>query len=139
MKAYITSALNSGLGDNYSGIYKVYTTQEYLKKLGYEVYHHIDFGLNPYKMDVPNRDIFFRLFKLNLLDNLKIHIYDGFEPELGNFSESENNTILIFNNDRIYRVYVDEILSEPYDFENFMNWQERDDLPKLNFFTEEVM
>ena len=43
MNAHIITGLNSGLGDMYSNIYRVYDVQQQLKNLGYTVYVYIDF------------------------------------------------------------------------------------------------
>ena len=38
MNAHIITGLNSGLGDMYSNIYRVYDVQQQLKNLGHEIH-----------------------------------------------------------------------------------------------------
>ena len=63
MNAHIITGLNSGLGDMYSNIYRVYDVQQQLKNLGYTVYVYIDFTRNPYKVNSPDRSVFHKVFK----------------------------------------------------------------------------
>jgi hypothetical protein len=79
MKSYITSALNSGLGDNYSGIYKVYTTQEYLKKLGYTNLIYNDY--------VQPDNFYTRTYNFNDDKLLKFLFETAFEMEILSMSE----------------------------------------------------
>ena len=143
MNAYIITGMNSGLGDMYSTIYSIYLTQEKLKEMGYKVKTYVDFGLNPYKMNNENRDVFFRIFKLDSLDNFTFFT-SGFSPHEGNFPE-RNETKLVIDNSKIYYVYVDNIIDgvENLDnfphMENYRKWIMYDEWPKLNFLTDEVV
>jgi hypothetical protein len=83
MKAYITSNFNAGFGSTYDVLYRIYVTQEQLKKLGYTVKSYVDFTLNPYKMNSFDRDVFAKILKFNLIDDLVIDSKGGFNPELG--------------------------------------------------------
>jgi hypothetical protein len=137
MKAYITSHFNAGFGSTYDVLYRIYVTQEQLKKLGYTVKSYIDFTFNPYKMDSYDRDIFGKILNFDLIDNLVIDSKGGFNPEIGNFPERDNCE-LILNNSRIYYVYVDEKVDGVENLETFVLWQTRDDLPKISMLTEET-
>ena len=135
MKAFITSALNSGLGDMYSNIYRIYDVQEQLKKIGYTVKVTIEIANNPYKIHTPDRDIFKRIFKFEKLDGIEIitQRLENVNIELG---EKYNK---VYNYEHIYTIFVDEKHDE-FDNVHHMkhSWYHRDDLPKINFLTDEV-
>jgi hypothetical protein len=136
MNAHIITGLNSGLGDMYSNIYRVYDVQQQLKNLGYNVYVYIDFTRNPYKVNSTDRSVFYKVFKLNMLDNLTI-ISDG---DTSLFETVKNNNEYYYNYEHIYSVYVDKKVDELNDIHHMKHsWYYRDDLPKINFFTDEIM
>jgi len=137
MKAYITSNFNAGFGSTYDVLYRIYVTQEQLKKLGYTVKAYVDFTLNPYKMDSYDRDIFGKILNFDLIDDLVIDSTGSFNPALGNFPERDTCE-LILDNSKIYYVYVDEKVDGVDNLENFILWQTRDDLPKISMLTEET-
>lgn len=137
MNAYLNANFNAGFGSSYDVLYRLYLTQEKLKKLGYVVKSYIDFGLNPYKMDNEDRTVFNKILNLNLLDNLVLST-SGFNSEIGNFSE-RNSCKLVFNNANIFFVYVDKKVDGLFPFEDFVLWQSRDDLPKISMLTNEVV
>ena len=135
MNAIITSALNSGLGDMYSNIYRIYDVQEQLKKIGYSVKVIIEIGNNPYKSHGNDREIFKRIFKLDMLDNLEIKLY-GLEIlniELG------IKYVKSYNYEHIYTIFLDKKV-DLFDKIHHMkhSWYYRDDLPKINFLSDEV-
>lgn len=136
MRAFLNANFNAGFGSSYDVLYRLYVTQEKLKKLGYVVKTYIDFGLNPYKMDNEDRSVFYKILNLNLLDNLVIST-SGFNSEVGNFLERADCE-LVFNNANIFFVYVDEKIEELFPFEDFVLWQSRDNLPKISMLTDEV-
>jgi hypothetical protein len=136
MKAYITSNFNAGFGSTYDVLYRIYVTQEQLKKMGYTVKSYVDFGLNPYKMDTQDRSVFGKILNFSLIDDLNIKTSE-FNPHLENFAE-RSDCELVLNNARIYYVYVDKVVKELKDLENFLSWQTRDDLPKISMLTEET-
>lgn len=135
MKSIITAGFNSGLGDMYTNLYQIYYLQEELKKIGYEVKTIIDLGYNPYKVYGEDRNIFKRIFKLDLLDGLEI--------VAGNLDTINNNLnknlIKVYKYEHIHTVFVDEKIIE---FDNIKHvkhsWYYRDDLPKINLFSDEV-
>jgi hypothetical protein len=137
MNAFLNANFNAGFGSSYDVLYRLYVTQEKLKKLGYEVKTYIDFGLNPYKMNTEDRSVFYKVLNLNLLDNLVLSTSE-FNSELGNFPE-RNNCELVFNNSNIFFVYVDKKTEELFPFEDFVLWQSRDDLPKISMLTDEAI
>jgi hypothetical protein len=137
MNAFLNANFNAGFGSSYDVLYRLYVTQEKLKKLGYEVKTYIDFGLNPYKMNTEDRSVFYKILNLNLLDNLVLSTSE-FNSELGNFPE-RNNCELVFNNSNIFFVYVDKKTEELFPFEDFVLWQSRDDLPKISMLTDEAI
>lgn len=136
MNAFLTANFNAGFGSTYDVLYRLYTTQEKLKNLGYVVKSYVDFGLNPYKMDTRDRKVFYQVLKLELLDNLVIYT-EGFDSSVGNFPE-RNSCELIFNNSNIFSVFVDKVIDNLYPFEDFVLWQKRDDLPKVSMLTADV-
>ena len=135
MKSIITAGFNSGLGDMYTNLYQIYYLQEELKKIGYEVKTIIDLGDSPYKVYGEDRNIFKRIFKLDLLDGLEIVV--------GNLETINNNLnqdlIKVYKYEHIHTVFVDEKIIE---FDNIKHvkhsWYYRDDLPKINLFSDEV-
>lgn len=136
MNAHIITGLNSGLGDMYSNIYRVYDVQQQLKNLGYTVHVYIDFTRNPYKVNGPDRSVFNKIFKLDMLDNLTI-VSNG---DTSLFQTIKNNNEYYYNYEHIYSVYVDQKTTGLYDIHHMKHsWYYRDDLPKINFFTDEVM
>jgi hypothetical protein len=136
MNAHIITGLNSGLGDMYSNIYRVYDIQQQLKNLGYTVHVYIDFTRNPYKVNGPDRSVFYKIFKLDMLDNLTI-VSNG---DTSLFQTIKNNNEYYYNYEHIYSVYVDQKTTGLYDIHHMKHsWYYRDDLPKINFFTDEVM
>jgi len=137
MNAYITGGFNCGFGSIYDSIYRFYNTQEYLKKLGYSVKIYVDFGLNYYRVHNNNREFIKKIFNMDLFDNIVLST-SGFNPHEENFSE-RNKCELILNKDRIYYVYVDEKVDGLENIEDYHDWQKRDDLPKINMFSDEVM
>ena len=137
MKSYITTSFAAGIGSTYDTIYRLFVTQQQLKSLGYETKIYVNFGLNPYKTNTHDRSVFYKIFKLELLDNLNL-MTEGFDAHQENFPE-RNECQMILNNDRIYYVYVDEIVDGVENLENFNLWQNRDDLPKLSFLTDEIV
>jgi hypothetical protein len=136
MNAHIITGLNSGLGDMYSNIYRVYDVQQQLKNLGYTVYVYIDFTRNPYKVNSADRSVFYKVFKLDMLDNLTI-ISNG---DTSLFDSVKNNNEYYYNYEHIYSVYVDKKVDELNNIHHMKHsWYYRDDLPKINFFTDGVM
>ena len=135
MIATITSSLNSGLGDMYSNIYRVYDVQEQLKKIGYTVNVTIEIPNNPYKTFNTDREIFKRIFKFEMLDNIEIIPY---HLEFLNIELSQKYT-KVYNYEHIYTIFVDE---KHIEFDNVHHmkhsWYYRDDLPKINFLSDEV-
>jgi hypothetical protein len=135
MKAFITSAFNTGLGDTYSNIYRIYDVQEQLKKIGYSVSVIVELGHNPYKTHGYDREIFKRIFKLDKLDNLEIIVH-GLESKN---IELSTNYVKSYNYEHIYTIFIDEKIDE---FDNIHHmkhsWYYRDDLPKINFLSDEV-
>ena len=136
MNAYITTGFNAGFGSTYDVLYRLYVTQEHLKKLGYKVKVYVDFGLNPYKMNNHDRSVFGRILRFDLIDELILDT-QGFNPHAENFPERKNCE-LVLDNARIYYVYVDERVSGIDDLETFSFWQNRDDLPKISMLTKET-
>ena len=104
MKAFITSAFNTGLGDTYSNIYRIYDVQEQLKKIGYSVSVIVELGHNPYKTHDYDREIFKRIFKLDKLDNLEIIVHALESKNI----ELSTNYIKSYNYEHIYTIFVDE-------------------------------
>jgi hypothetical protein len=135
MKAIITTALNSGLGDMYVGIYQVYYLQEQLKQIGYDVKTIIDLSVSPYKYVGTDRSIFERIFKLNLLDNLEIVI-----EKISSVNTKLRETLTeVYKYEHIHTLFVDEIINELNDIKHVKHsWYYRDDLPKINFLSDEV-
>ena len=135
MKAVITTALASGLGDMYLGIYQIHYLQEQLKEIGYEVKVIIDLGVSPYKVYGDDRNVFRRIFKLYLLDNLEIVI--GGIANINN--NLDNELSQVYSYEHIHKVFVDIKVDE---FDNIKHikhsWYYRDDLPKINFLSDEV-
>ena len=135
MKSIITAGFNSGLGDMYTNLYQIYYLQEELKKIGYEVKTIIDLGKSPYKVYGEDRNIFKRIFKLDLLDGLEI--------VAGNLDTINHNLnqdlIKVYKYEHIHTVFVDKKIIE---FDNIKHvkhsWYYRDDLPKINLFSDEV-
>ena len=137
MNAYITGGLNCGFGSTYDSIYRFYNTQQYLKKLGYSVKIYVNFGLNHYRMHNEDREFIKKIFNMNLFDNIVLST-SGFDLHQENFSE-RNKCELILNKDRIYYVYVDKKVNGLENIEDYHDWQKRDDLPRINMFSDEVM
>lgn len=135
MKAILSFGLTSGLGDSYGCLYRAYITQEYLKKIGYEITTYVNIGMNPYKMNNDDREIFKRVFRLDLFENLNIILHD-FNSQYDIFPRDYE---LIFDNAGIYQVYVDKKIDVEHNFESYYYWQDSDDLPKISFFAEEIM
>jgi hypothetical protein len=135
MKSIITFGMNSGLGDSYNCIYRAFVTHEYLKELGYETTTYINLGLNPYKMDNDDRSIFKRIFCLDKFDNLNILMFDFNDTNV----HFPKNYELIFNDNNIYKVYVDKKINVDYNFNSYVNWGYSDNLPKYNLFTKEII
>lgn len=125
--------MTSGLGDSYGAMYRSYLTQEYLKKLGYNTTTYVNIGLNPYKMNNNDREIFKKIFRLDMFDDLNIILHEF------NLNEYpfESNYELVFNNDGIFKVYVDTKL-EDYNFTSYFFWQDMDELPKINMFSDYI-
>ena len=73
MNAYIFFSWNYGIGSTYDSLYRILILQKQLKNLGYNVFVHANFGSNPYKINSNNRDVFSRLLKIDLIDNLILH------------------------------------------------------------------
>lgn len=136
MNAIITTAFHSGLGDMYVGLYQIYYLQNELKRIGYNVKTIIDLGVSPYKKSGPNRDVFKKIFKLELLDNLEIII--GGLGELN--SSLEKEMILEYKYEQIHTVFVD-VRSDLFNTINHIkhSWYYRDDLPKINLLSDEVI
>jgi hypothetical protein len=135
MKAILAFGLTSGLGDSYGCVYRAFITHEYLKELGYEITTYVNLGLNPYKMNNEDRNIFKRVFCLNKFDNLKIILHD-FNDQYEIFPKDYE---LLYNNAEIFKVYVDRKIDIEHNFNGHYYWQESDDLPKYNLFTDEIM
>ena len=135
MKAILSFGMTSGLGDSYGGLFRAYITHEYLKKLGYEITTYVNIGLNPYKMNSEDREIFKRVFRLDLFNNLNIILHD-YNSEYDIFQKDYD---LIFDNAGIYKVYVDKKIDIDYNFESHYYWQESDELPKISLFSKEIM
>lgn len=135
MNAILSFGMTSGLGESYNCMYRAFLTYEYLKKLGYRITTYINIGLNPYKMSDDNRDIFKRVFKLDLFDNYIIILHE-FNSSYEIFPK---NYELIFNNAGIYKVYVDKKIEIEHKFDDYFNWETSDNLPKLNLFTDEII
>lgn len=135
MIANITSAMNSGLGDMYSNVYRIYDVQEQLKKLGYTVKVTLEISNNPYKTHDSDREIFKRIFKLEKLDGFELIPYN---LESVNYELSKKYT-KVYNYEHIYTIFVDEKHPE-FDNVHHMkhSWYYRDDLPKINFLSDEV-
>jgi len=135
MNAIITTSLNSGLGDMYLGIFQVFYLQEELKKIGYNVKIIIDLRVSPYKSIGHDRTIFRRIFKLELLDNLEIVVED---------INSINNKLKltlneVYKYEHIHTLFVDQTIKELNDINHIKHsWYYRDDLPKINFLSDEV-
>jgi|688.fasta_scaffold241405_2 hypothetical protein len=139
MKSYIIGGFNAGLGSTYDTLYRFVVLQSFLKNLGYEVFCEVDFSLNPYKMNNQDRSIFKKIFKFDLLDNILFHVGDGFNMhDTANF-ELNKKTKLVFNNNKILYVYVDSPITELKNIEQFINWQNRDDLPKICCLVDELI
>jgi hypothetical protein len=137
MNSFITSNVNCGLGSTYDTLYRIYVTQEQLKKYGYNVKTYINFGLNPYKMDNDDRSVFFNLLKFKLIDNLIIYT-DGINPCTDGFPE-KNGCELYYNNSNIYNVYLNETPKFDLKLENFDDWYTRDDLPKISLLEDVIV
>lgn len=135
MKAIITTALNSGLGDMYLQIYQVHYLQEELKRIGYCVKTIIDLTSSPYKIKGNDRSIFQKIFKLELLDNLEIVV----QPISQINSELKNSLNQVYNYEHIHTLFVDEISNKLVDIKHIKHsWYYRDDLPKINFLSDDV-
>ena len=119
----------------YTNLYQIYYLQEELKKIGYEVKTIIDLRCSPYKFYGEDRNIFKRIFKLDLLDGLEI-VVDNFKAINDDLSR---DLIKVYNYEHIHTVFVDEKSNE---FDNIKHvkysWYYRDDLPKINLFSDEV-
>jgi hypothetical protein len=135
MKATITTSLNSGLGDMYLGIYQVYYLQEELKKIGYDVKTIIDLTTSPYKSSGHDRTIFRRIFKFDLFDDLNIvveHISSVNERLRTSLNE-------VYKYEHIHTVFVDQSIEGLKNIKHVKHsWYYRDDLPKINFLSDEV-
>ena len=135
MKSIITAGFNSGLGDMYTNLYQIIYLQEELKKIGYEVKTIIDLGISPYKADGEDRDIFKRIFKFDLLDSVEI-VVGGLEKVNDNLSQ---DLIKVYNYEHIHTVFVDKKSSKFDSIKHVKySWYYRDDLPKINLFSDEV-
>jgi len=135
MKSVITASLLSGLGDMYLNIYQVYSLQNELKKIGYEVKVILNLSYGPYKINGQDRNVFKRIFKLHLLDNLEI--------VTSNFEQIDNNLkkdlIEAYRYEHIHTIFVDELIDEFKDIQYIKHsWYYRDDLPKINLLSDEV-
>ena len=135
MKAVITTSLNSGLGDMYLGIYQVYYLQEELKKIGYEVKTIIDLTTSPYKSVGPDRTVFRRIFKFELFDDLDIVV-----ENVGSVNDRLRTSLNeVYKYSHIHTLFVDQIVDELNDIKHVKHsWYYRDDLPKINFLSDEV-
>lgn len=139
MKAYLVFNLRSGLGDIYSGVYSMYVLQQQLQKLGYVVNILVDFRLSIYKhMNDKDRSVFKSIYNFNVLDNLTFFIKEDLNEELPSIIE-QNSLTKYENKDIFFSLYVDTIVDELSTLETFRYWQKRDDLPKHNFLTNEVL
>ena len=135
MNAIITTSLNSGLGDMYLGIYQIYYLQEELKKIGYNVKTIINLGRSPYKVYGEDRNVFRRIFKLHLLDNLEI-ILEGLDVVNNQLKEE---LIEAYKYEHIHTVFVDNLIDEFSKINHIKHsWYYRDDLPKINLLSDEV-
>jgi hypothetical protein len=135
MNAIITTSLNSGLGDMYLGIYQIYYLQEELKKIGYNVKTIINLGRSPYKVYGEDRNVFRRIFKLHLLDNLEI-ILDDLDVVNNQLKEE---MIEAYKYEHIHTVFVDNLIDEFSEINHIKHsWYYRDDLPKINLLSDEV-
>lgn len=135
MKAIITTTLNSGLGDMYLQIYQVHYLQEELKRIGYCVKTIIDLTSSPYKTKGNDRSIFQKIFKLELLDNLEIVV----QPISQINNELKNSLNQVYNYEHIHTLFVDEISNKLVDIKHIKHsWYYRDDLPKINFLSDDV-
>lgn len=137
MNAFITGGFNCGLGSTYDSIYRFYNTQEFLKKLGYSVKIYVDFSINHYRTHNNDREFIKKIFNFDLFDNINL-LTSGFNPHQENFEERKNCE-LILNNNRIFYVYVDKKINGLEKIEDFTDWQFRDDLPKINMFSNEII
>jgi len=137
MNAYITGGFNCGFGSIYDSIYRFYNTQEYLKKLGYSVKIYVNFDNNHYRTHNSDREFIKKIFNFELFDNIVL-CTSGFDPHQENFDEKKECE-LILNKDRIYYVYVDKKVDGLQYIEDYHDWQKRDDLPKVNMFSDNVI
>lgn len=133
MNAIISFGMNSGLGDSYGAMYRVYLTQEILKKIGYSVKTYVNIGLNPYKMNSHDREIFKKIFDFSVFDNLEIILHEFNDTHL------PKNYELIYDNSRIYKVYVDEKINTDYGLDGLYYWQDVDHLPKYNLLNKDII
>ena len=135
MKSVITASLLSGLGDMYLNIYQVYSLQNELKKIGYEVKVILNLSYGPYKINGQDRNVFKRIFKLHLLDNLEI-VTSNFEQIANNLKK---DLIEAYRYEHIHTIFVDELIDEFKDIQYIKHsWYYRDDLPKINLLSDEV-
>jgi len=139
MKAYLIIDLRSGLGDIYGGVYTMYVVQEQLKNLGYTVNVYVDFSLSIYKhYNDKDRSVFKTIYNFDLIENLKIYTNENISELLPEIVES-NNLTKYKNKDILYSLYVDELIEGLDKLESFRCWQKRDNLPKINLLSEEVL
>ena len=135
MEAVITSRFCSGLGDMHVGLYQIYNLQQELKSIGYNVSTKIDLGRSPYKIHGNDRNIFKRIFRFDLLDNFEILI-NSLEESDYNLSV---NYELAYQYESIHKVYVSKKNKDIDTLKHVKDsWWCRDDLPKINLFSEEV-
>ena len=135
MKSVITASLLSGLGDMYLNLYQIYSLQNELKKIGYEVKIILNLTYGPYKTHGQDRDVFKRIFKLDLFDNLEI-VSSNFE-QINN--DLKKNLIEAYKYEHIHTIFVDELINEFKDIKYIKHsWYYRDDLPKINLLSDEV-
>jgi hypothetical protein len=135
MKSVITASLLSGLGDMYLNLYQIYSLQNELKKIGYEVKIILNLSYGPYKTHGQDRNVFKRIFKLDLLDNLEI-VSSNFE-QINN--DLKKDLIEAYKYEHIHTIFVDELINEFKDIKYIKHsWYYRDDLPKINLLSDEV-
>ena len=135
MKAILSFGMTSGLGDSYGSMYRAFIAHEHLKELGYEITTYVNLGLNPFKMNNNDREIFKRVFQLDKFNKLNIILHE-YNHEYEIFQKDYE---LLFDNAGIFKIYVDKKIDVEHKFDGHYYWQDSDDLPKYNLFTKEII
>lgn len=133
MNACITTHFNNGIGSTYDTLYRVHNTELLLRELGYNTQIHVDFGLNPNKMNTPCREVFKQVLNFAKVKNLNLypHNIDDLKASI--------KMPLAVNNSNIYFIYADTITDKLTAIENFNSWQYSDSLPKTLMLTDRAI